>query len=53
MSVFVITYIILILMAYFGPNAKLLGNIQLSIWTCTPSRGGNTALCLHTINKVE
>ena len=26
------TYIILILMAYFGPNAKLIGNIQLSIW---------------------
>ena len=26
------TYIILILMAYFGPNAKNLGNIQLEIW---------------------
>ena len=28
----VLTYLVLILMAYFGPNAKLLGNIQLSIW---------------------
>ena len=26
------TYIALILMAYFGPNAKNLGNIQLEIW---------------------
>ena len=26
------TYIVLILMAYFGPNAKNLGNIQLEIW---------------------
>ena len=26
------TYILLILMAYFGPNAKNLGNIQLEIW---------------------
>ena len=26
------TYIFLILMAYFGPNAKNLGNIQLEIW---------------------
>ena len=27
-----LTYIILILMAYFGPNAMLLGNIRLAIW---------------------
>ena len=26
------TYIALILIAYFGPNAKHLGNIQLEIW---------------------
>ena len=26
------TYIVLILIAYFGPNAKNLGNIQLEIW---------------------
>ena len=26
------TYIIIVLMSYFGPNAKLLGNIQLDIW---------------------
>ena len=27
-----VTYLALIMMAYFGPNAKLLGNIQLEIW---------------------
>ena len=27
-----LTYIALTLMSYFGPNAKLLGNIQLEIW---------------------
>ena len=27
-----LTYIAVILMAYFGPNAKILGNIQLAIW---------------------
>ena len=27
-----LTYIALICMAYFGPNANLLGNIQLRIW---------------------
>ena len=27
-----LTYIVVILMAYFGPNAKILGNIQLAIW---------------------
>ena len=27
-----LTYIAVILMAYFGPNAKILGNIQLTIW---------------------
>ena len=27
-----LTYIVLILMAYFGPNAKLFGNIRLAIW---------------------
>ena len=27
-----LTYIALILMAYFGPNAKVLGNIQLTVW---------------------
>lgn len=31
-SINVLTYIVLILMAYYGPNAELLGNIQLSIW---------------------
>ena len=25
-------YLLLILMSYFGPNAKLLGNIKMSIW---------------------
>ena len=27
-----LTYLILIIMAYYGPNAELLGNIKLSIW---------------------
>ena len=27
-----LTYLILIIMAYHGPNAELLGNIKLSIW---------------------
>ena len=27
-----LTYMILILMAYYGPNAELLGNIKLAIW---------------------
>ena len=27
-----ITYLILLLMAFYGPNAELLGNIKLSIW---------------------
>ena len=27
-----IVYLTLIVMAYYGPNAKLLGNIQLQIW---------------------
>ena len=31
-SINTLTYLILIIMAYFGPNAKLLGNIQLRIW---------------------
>ena len=31
-SINTLTYLILIIMAYFGPNAKLLGNIQLKIW---------------------
>ena len=31
-SVNTLTYIALVAMAYFGPNAQLMGNIQLSIW---------------------
>ena len=31
-SINTLTYIIVILMAYFGPNANILGNIQLAIW---------------------
>ena len=27
-----LTYMVLILMAYYGPNAELLGNIKLAIW---------------------
>ena len=27
-----LTYLIIVLMAYYGPNAELFGNIQLSIW---------------------
>ena len=31
-SVHAFTYLILIIMAYFGPNAEVLGNIKLRIW---------------------
>ena len=31
-SLLVLTYIILTIMAYYGPNAELLGNIKLTIW---------------------
>ena len=31
-SLLSLTYLIIILMAYHGPNAELLGNIKLSIW---------------------
>ena len=31
-SLNVLTYLVLIFMAYYGPNAELFGNIQLSIW---------------------
>ena len=31
-SVHAVTYLILIIMAYFGPNAEVLGNIKLRIW---------------------
>ena len=31
-SINTLTYLLLIIMAYFGPNAELLGNIKLSIW---------------------
>ena len=31
-SINALTYMVLILMAYFGPNADLLGNIKLAIW---------------------
>ena len=31
-SLNVLIYLVLIPMAYFGPNAELLGNIRLSIW---------------------
>ena len=31
-SFMTMTYIVLIMIAYFGPNAKHLGNIQLEIW---------------------
>ena len=31
-SVHAFTYLVLIIMAYFGPNAEVLGNIKLSIW---------------------
>ena len=31
-SINTFTYLALIVMAYFGPNAKLLGNIRLKIW---------------------
>ena len=31
-SINTLTYLLLILMAYFGPNAEIMGNIKLSIW---------------------
>ena len=31
-SIIPFTYVLIVLMAYYGPNAKLLGNIQLAIW---------------------
>ena len=31
-SVNTLTYLICIVMAYYGPNAEILGNIKLSIW---------------------
>ena len=31
-SLHVITYMTLIVMAYYGPNAEILGNIKLNIW---------------------
>ena len=31
-SLSTLTYIIVIIMAYFGPNAELLGNVKLAIW---------------------
>ena len=31
-SLLVLTYIILTIMAFYGPNAELLGNIKLTIW---------------------
>ena len=31
-SIIPVTYILIVLMAYYGPNANLLGNIQLVIW---------------------
>ena len=31
-SINTLTYLLLILLAYFGPNAEIMGNIQLSIW---------------------
>ena len=31
-SINTLTYLVLIMMAYFGPNAELLGNIKAKIW---------------------
>ena len=31
-SIIPVTYILIVLMAYYGPNANILGNIQLTIW---------------------
>ena len=31
-SINTLTYMLLIIMAYFGPNAEIMGNIKLSIW---------------------
>ena len=31
-SLISLTYLLLILMAYYGPNAELLGNIKLTLW---------------------
>ena len=31
-SINALTYMIIVIMAYYGPNAELLGNIKLSIW---------------------
>ena len=31
-SIITLTYIIIVLMAYFGPNAEIIGNINLAIW---------------------
>lgn len=31
-SLHALTYMILIIMAYYGPNAELMGNIKLAIW---------------------
>ena len=31
-SINTLSYLLLIIMAYYGPNAKLLGNVQLAIW---------------------
>ena len=31
-SINTVTYLLVVIMAYFGPNAEIMGNIRLSIW---------------------